>query len=234
MLTLKAEKRDKKTKADRVRKGGKIPAVFYGRKEASTSVSVGENDFLKAWKEAGESSIISLVYEGKDMPALINEVAVDPVRGTPIHIDFYVTEADREVEVNVPLVFVGEAPAVRELGGTLVKVLYELPISGLPKNLPHEITVDISKLATLESVIEVKDISIPAGVSAKASPEDVVASIAVAKEEVVEEPVFDATAVEVEKKGKKEEEGETPEEGEGSSKPTSSGKDKSGKDKKPS
>jgi len=206
MLTLKAEKRDTKIRPFLVRKKGEIPAVFYGRKEASTPIMVSSLDFLKAWKEAGESTIISLSYDNKDLPALIYDVAVDPIRGEPIHVDFYVTEADKAVEVDVPIVFKGESSAVKELGGSLVKVLHAIPISGLPKDLPHEIVVDVSSLKTFESRILVKDLLIPEGVVAQLSLEDIVASVAEPKQEEVEEvKEFDASAIEVEKKGKQEE-----------------------------
>ena len=214
MLTIQAEKRDSKIKSSVIREKGKIPAVFYGRKEKSTPISVSEPDFLKAWGEAGESTIVGLAYEGKDLSALIQDVEVDAVRGNPIHIDFYVTEADREVEVDVPLQFVGESVAVKELGGTLVKVLHDLPVVGLPKDLPHEIQVDISSLTTVESQVLVSDLALPAGVKPQGSMDDVVAAIAIAKEEE-EAPAaeFDASAIEIEKKGKEESaegEGEEP------------------------
>ena len=211
MFTLKAEKRETQKKANKMSREGKIPAVFYGRKETSTPILISFAEFLKTWKEAGESTIISLSYAGKDLPALIHEVAVDPVLGTPIHVDFYVTEADRAVEVQVPLVFRGEAGAAKELGGMVTKVLHELPISGLPKDLPHEILVDLSLLKALDSVILVKDLKLPPGVKTDVAPTNIVVSISVVKEEVEEPAEFDASSIEVEKKGKQDELAETPE-----------------------
>ncbi len=210
MLTLTAEKRDilgKNLKKNR--KADALPAVFYGRKEKSTPIFVPYQDFLKVWKQAGESSVIALNYPDKELNALISDVSYDPVRGEPIHVDFYVVEADRVVEVSVSLDFIGTAPAVKEFGGTLLKVLHEVPISGLPKDLPNEIAVDVASLMTLESRILVKDLPIPTGIKILLNPNEVVALVSVAtpEEEVPEEPVFDAAAIEVEKKGKKEEEG---------------------------
>ena len=211
MLTLKALKRDifgKKLKDSR--KAGSLPAVFYGRKEKSTPVFVPYLDFLKVWKQAGESSVIALATPEKELNALISDVSYDPVRGEPIHADFYVIEADRAVEVSVSLNFIGIAPAVKDFGGTLVKVLHDVPISGLPKDLPNEITVDMASLTTLESRVLVKDLSAPAGIKILLNPAEVVAlvSVAAVEEEAVVEPMFDATAIEVEKKGKKEVPGE--------------------------
>ncbi len=217
MFKIKAEKRDVKKSANALRKEGKIPAVFYGRKEKSTSIAVPAIDFQKIWRQAGESSIVTLSVEGKDISALINEVALEPVRSTPIHVDFYAVEADRPVEVHVPLEFIGEAPATKDLGGILLKVLHELPIKGLPKDLPQHLSVDISSLATLESQITVGDIPVPQGITILSNPEEVIVSITVFKEtEEKPEETFDASTIEVEKKGKKEEE-EIPSEGEGES-----------------
>src|SRR3989338_7528868 len=205
MLSLSAEKRTifgKKLKEERGK--GLLPAVFYGRKEKSTPVAVPYKDFLKVWREAGESSVISLVYPEKEgLLVLINDVAFDPVRGEPINADFYVVESDRAVEVSVPLEFTGISPAVKEFGGVLVKVLYEVSVSGLPKDLPSEIVVDLSPLATLESRLLVKDLSVPAGITILSDKNEIVALVSEAAKEEVVEKVFDATAIEVEKKGKK-------------------------------
>jgi len=210
MFKLNALKRDVKKSPDSIRKKGGIPAVFYGRKETSTPITVPAADFKKVWKEAGESSIItlSLGEEERELTALINDVALDPVRSTPIHADFYIIEADRPVEVSVPLEFIGESVAVKDLGGILVKVMHEIEVRGLPRDLPQHLTVPVSSLLTLESQILVKDISLPSGVTILSNPLDVVASITVFKEEEEEKlaEAFDATAIEVEKKGKKEEE----------------------------
>src|SRR3989344_1595006 len=118
MLTLSAQKRTVLGKGlAKERKAGSLPAVFYGRKEKSTPISVPFADFLKVWKEAGESSLVNLSYPDKDMPVLITDVSFDPVRGEPIHADFYAVESDRAVEVSVPLEFIGVPPAAKEFGG---------------------------------------------------------------------------------------------------------------------
>ena len=190
-----------------LRATGEIPAVVYGGKNKTTALTINRIEFKKVLKEAGESSIVSLDLAGKATDTLIHEVQFDPISGEPVHVDFYVVSQDKEIEVDVPLTFEGIAPAIKELGASLIKVMHELPISALPKNLPHDIKVDVSGLSTLDSQVLVKDLKLPAGVTATVDGEEVVASITVAGEEVVEEvaPV-DLSAIEVEKKGKKEEE----------------------------
>ena len=210
MLTLTIEKREKTGKLAGVRASGKLPAVYYGPKEASTNAAVSTIEFKKVWKKAGESSVIILKdASGTEHEALIHEVDIHPLSGEPRHVDFYVIEKGKKIEVAVPIVFTGISPAVKDLGGILVKVHRDLKIEAAPRDLPHEVTVDITKLVTLTDVIHAKDIILPKGVDLKINPNDVIASIAEAKEEVVEAPeAIDMTAIEVETKGKEVKEGE--------------------------
>jgi len=212
-MILTAEKRDISSQnLAQERLAGKIPVVIYGPKEETQSFFVFTKEFKKIFKDAGESSVVTLKCDGADKDTLIKEVAFNPVSGEPVHADFYVIEKGKKVEVAVPLVFVGESPAVKDLGGTLVKVIHELEIEAMPKDLPHEVEVDISGLVDFESRIFASDIKLPAGVEMITEGEEVVALAGQAGEEVVEvEEPADLSTIEVEKKGKKEEEeGETP------------------------
>lgn len=208
MLKLKGELREGKAKLAKIRAEGFVPAIYYGHKEKATPCVFPMNEFKKVWKEAGESTVITLEMPKSKVNALIYEVQLDPVRNTPSHVDFYVIEKGQEVAVHVPIEFVGVSEAVKSLGGTLVKVLHELEVKALPENLPHGVTADISALATLESRIVAKDITLPKGVTLVTKADEIAASIAVAKEEVEAAPM-DISKIEVEKKGKKEEEAET-------------------------
>jgi large subunit ribosomal protein L25 len=206
MLTIQFETRNTKAALPALRKAGKVPAVFYGPKEKSTAITLKQSEFKKVWKEAGESSIITLKNGSEEHEALIQEVAVHPVTGIPEHADFYVIEKGKKLEVAVPLEFVGVSEAVKG-GNILVKVLHELEIEALPKDLPHNIKVDISALTGVDSQILARDLKLPSGVLIKIDPEAVIAAIAVAKEEP-EEVVADISAIEVVgAKGKEEAEG---------------------------
>ena len=207
MQTLTATKRSKADHLGSMRTNGMIPAVVYGARVENTSISVPSVDFIKAWKVAGESSTIMLDLAGKKIDVLIHDLQVDPVKGFPIHIDFLAIDMNKPIEVKIPLEFIGVAPAEKNALGTLVKVLHEVEVSALPKDLPHSIEVDISTLETLENQIHVSDIILPKGVTMVTDGAEVVALVAVVKEEVESVPV-DLSAIEVEKKGKKEEEGE--------------------------
>lgn len=208
MFTLAAEKREGGVGLVALRKTGKIPAVFYSGKVSATSIAVSTGEFKKVLKDAGESSVVTLELPSGKVDVLIHDVAFDPVRDEPIHIDFYAVDKDTKVTVRVPLEFIGESAAVKNLGGTLVKVMHEMEVEGLPKDLPHDVKVDIGALQTVESHIIVSDLELPAGVAAKSEAGETVALITIQKEEVEEAPAtVDLSAIEVEKKGKKEDGG---------------------------
>ncbi|MCX6715489.1 MAG: 50S ribosomal protein L25 [Candidatus Taylorbacteria bacterium] len=208
MLSLNVEKRDLKVRADKVRQNARMPAIYYGPKEASTAVTVSMNDFKEVFKQVGESSVIILKDSEAEHEVLIHEVDIHPVSGEPRHADFYVIEKGKKVKVYIPLVWSGVSPAVKDKGGILIKVMREIEVEAAPRDLPRELAVDISKLIELNDTIHAKDISVPAGVELKVSADEVVASVTEAKEEVVEAPALDLSAIEVEAKGKEAKEGE--------------------------
>jgi len=187
---------------------GKIPAVVYGPGEKNATIEVDYQEFRKVLHEAGESSLVELNIEGEKEKrlVLIHEIQKSPVESTFIHIDFFQADLKEETEAEVPLVFEGEAPAVKDLGGTLVKNMSEIEVKALPQNLPHEIKVSIESLKTFEDRILVKDLILPKDVKATAKPEEIVASV-LAQEDVeeelttpIEEKVEDVEKVEKEKK----------------------------------
>ncbi len=192
----------------RLRAEGKIPAVLYGKKHAATHVAFDAKEFAKAWKDAGESTILTVKGLDKDTDVLIQDVAIDMVREEPLHVDLYVVDSATEVEVEVPLVFEGISPAEKELGGTLMKVMHELTISALPKHLPHEIVVDISGLKDFDSQVLAGEVVLPPHVTLVNEPDEVVALVSEVHEEEEEVSVEapDMASIEVAQKGKKEEE----------------------------
>ena len=209
MFVIKAKKRDPSLKLDTLRSSGEIPAVFYGAGKDTTSISLSNIEFKKIWQEAGESSAVKIGMPEGDVDVLIHEVQVDPVTDEPIHVDFLAIDMKKKIRVQVPVVFEGISGAVKNGIGNLVKVLFEIEIEALPADLPHNLIADISKLETLDNQIFVSDIKLPAGVVVINEPTEVVASIVLQVEEKEEVVVpVDLYAIEVEKKGKKEEEGE--------------------------
>lgn len=179
MLTLSAKiRRDIGKRLKNLRKKGILPAVLYGPKiKEAQPLELDEKEFEKVYKKAGESSLVSLEVEGKKTPVLIREVARDPLTEKPIHVDFYQPSLEEEIVAKVPLVFEGEAPAVKDLGGTLVKNISEIEVRTLPQNLPHQIKVNIEKLKTFEDNILIKDLELPKEVKILRNPEEIVASV---------------------------------------------------------
>ncbi len=164
MYKLSATKRE--IKGEKVRNEGLLPAVIYGAGGEAESLSLVYSDFVKLYNEAGESSLIDLVVENKDAgKVLVHSVQFDPVKGRPIHVDLRRIDMSKPITANVELVFVGEAPAIKELGGTLVKNFEEVEVECLPKDLVNHIDVDLSVLATFDHSIKVSDLNLPAGLN---------------------------------------------------------------------
>lgn len=176
MLTLSAKIRKelgKKVKA--LRKESILPAVLYGHKVHNLNLEVDLKEFERIYQEAGESSLLSLEVEGKNLPVLIHDIQFDALTEKPIHIDFYQPSLKEEIEAKIPLVFEGEAPAVKESGGTFVKNISELVVKAIATQLPREIRVDISSLKTFEDNILIKHLKVQKGVKILRNPEDILA-----------------------------------------------------------
>jgi len=212
-MELTVTKRDSTKKPAALRQEGFVPAVVYGRSQEATPIAVERKAFDKVFSTAGESSIITLKGLDGDKQALIHEVDVHPVTGAPLHADFYAIEKGQKVTVSVPFEFEGVSPAVKDLGGILTKVMHELEIEVEPADLPQHIVVDVSKLATLEDQIKIKDLALPKSAKISIDPDEVVAMISVAQEEPEEPVVADISQIEIsEERGKKEEEAPAAEE----------------------
>ncbi|OGF52020.1 hypothetical protein A3I27_01125 [Candidatus Giovannonibacteria bacterium RIFCSPLOWO2_02_FULL_43_11b] len=177
MTSIKAEKREivgKKVKKLRV--GGKIPAVMYGAGEKGLLLEISGHDFEKVFKQAGESSLVELEIGPERKNVLIHDVAYDPIKDVPVHVDFLQVRMDKLIKAKVELLFEGDSQAIKQ-GGILVKVHHELEIEALPVDLPHQIKIDLSKLKNFEDKFTVSDLDFPKGVKTHAAGEEVLALI---------------------------------------------------------
>lgn len=166
------------------RKEGLVPAVLYSHGKPAETFWVNYIAFAKMYKLAGQSSVVALEKDGKKgVSAIVQEVQLHPLNGRFTHVDLYQVHMDEKLETHIPLVFVGESKAVRELGGTFVKTLEEVLVTCLPADLPHAIEVDIAKIATFEDHIQVKDIVLPKGVTILGEGDTVVALVDAARSE---------------------------------------------------
>ncbi len=151
---------------ERLRAKGMIPAVVYGHNVTPQSLMVAVNPFSKLYKAAGESSLVDMIIgEEKPIKVIIHDIQRDPVSNAFTHIDFYQVNMSEKITAEVELVFEGIAPAVKELGGILVKNLTHIKIECLPADLPHTITIDITTLHQFNDNIRISGITIPNGVT---------------------------------------------------------------------
>jgi len=212
MISIKAEKRkDLGKKGTKLRKRGILPAVVYGPEVENENIQMDVKEFNEFYEEAGGSTLVSLKVGDKEYLVLVQEVKNDPLTGEPTHVDFYQPILTEEVEATVELIFEGEAPAVKDLGGTLVKEFQEIEVKALPQNLPHEIVVNVEGLKTFEDEILVKDLKVADNVTILRDPEDLVAIVTPAEdiEAELEKPIAEAEAeVKVEGEEDKDKEGE--------------------------
>lgn len=199
-VELKAESRNVTGhKVKHLRAQGVLPAVLYGKKQDAISLQVPVKEFEKVLKEAGESTLVYLNVGSDAYPTIIHDVARHPLTGMPIHADFYKVRLDEKIKTNVPVVFVGESPAVKD-GSIFVRNVNELEVEALPTDLPHEVTVDISRLAVVGDQITLKDVTVP-NAAVIGHADEIIASIIAAKseEELAAElaaPTTDVSAVE--------------------------------------
>ena len=212
-FSIKAQKRTDKN-VDEVRAEGLVPGVVYGPDRETTSISVNSLELQKLYNEAGESTLIDFSVDSEEpVKVLIQDLQFEPVKGNIIHVDFRQIQMGVEMEATVELEFVGMAPAVKEMGGTLSTNKDSVDIKCLPKDLVSSIQVDLSSLKTFEDGIHVKDLPLPQGITCVDDGELLVAKVLapLSEEELKAMEEGDNKGVEdieVEEKGKKEEEGE--------------------------
>lgn len=157
----------------------RIPGVLYGQGIASQAVSFPKTEFTRVYAAAGTSSLVDVSIEGATpVKAVIKAIQVDPLTMLPMHIDLYQVRMDKMMTVEVPLKFIGESAAVKVMAGTLIKSLDQVTVDCLPGDLPHEIEVDLSKLATFEDTITVGTLAVPKGVKVHGEEGATIATVA--------------------------------------------------------
>jgi large subunit ribosomal protein L25 len=210
MTSLQSDIRTTGKDLSQLRAAGKIPAVIYGAGiTESIHISIDREAFKKAWKAAGGSTTVTITADGKKYDTLIHDFQIDPVTDIVVHADFLALDNKAKITVGVELEFVGISPAVKAGAGTLEKMIHEIEVEGLPKDLPKSIEVDISSLANVHDQIHVRDLKLPSGIELKTDADDTIAVITGLQEETEEAPTsIDFDAIQVEQKGKKEDEAE--------------------------
>jgi large subunit ribosomal protein L25 len=162
-LELTLDARQAQGKANkRLRRDGIVPGVVYGRGEGSTNVQVDAKAFETLYRAAGRTSVVKFTVPGQRGAAsgFIKSVQRHPLTGRALHVDYYLVNLNVEMEVEVPLVFVGTSPAVEDTGGTLLHNLSSLRVKALPADIPHEVEVNVSVLTSFDVAIHVRDLNL--------------------------------------------------------------------------
>ena len=179
-LEIIAQTREQKgKKTNQLRSEGYVPGVVYGNKKENKHIKINNIDFKKVLSGAGESTLIDLSIDGKDIgKVIINDYQTDPVTDKIIHFDLYQVRMDKKIVAKVPINFIGESPAVKNEGGVLVKSHNIFEINCLPGDLIHDLEVDLSGLGHVDDIIRVKDLKISDKIEILSSPEVVVVTVA--------------------------------------------------------
>ncbi|MFW0871121.1 MAG: 50S ribosomal protein L25 [Patescibacteria group bacterium] len=186
-MKLEVAKRNTEEGLESLRSKKLVPAICYGPDIDPISIQIPYGEVVSLLHKAGSSTIIDLEVAGEGAhEVLIKDIQRHPVTEDILHIDFYAIKRGEEIEIDVPLEFVGQSKAA-QAGGVLTYVMYELPVRCRPRNLPEKIEIDLSLLAELGQAITVADIHPGEGVTILSEPEEAIAIVSEAKEEVEEE-----------------------------------------------
>jgi len=191
-LELKAEVRQITGKqVAQLRRQGYVPAVIYGNNLENDLIQIEAKALRKVLAQAGTHQLIALqVGDKRPRMTLARELQIDSIKRSYLHVDFYAVNMKEKVTAQVPVVFEGVSPAVKDLDGILVHGMTELEIECLPADLIAAIEVNIEGLVELGDMITVADLKVPSSITVLSDPESMVAK--------VEAPRIEEVAVEEE------------------------------------
>jgi len=185
-------------KVKKLRSEGKIPANIFGKGIKSIAVSVDLKEFQKAFKQAGETSLVDVKLGNETYPSLIHNLQKEPRRGNLLHVDFHKVNLKEKITTFVPVVLVGESPAVKSGEGLLLQTINEIEVECLPTDIPANIEIDSTKLTEVGQSVHIKDLKIDdQKVTITNDPEEVVVTVQTA-EMKEEEPEPEVSPEEVE------------------------------------
>jgi large subunit ribosomal protein L25 len=186
-------------KVKQLRRKGITPVHLFGHQIPSMALQVPTNHLLNAMHMAGKTRLIDLKVkkERRTRKVLVREIQTSPYKGELLHVDFYQVRGEEKLTVEVPIILVGEAPALKHKENILVRELDNITVECLPTQIPTSIDLDLSILEEAEQAIRVGDITLSEGVRVLIDPELVVAKITAKRaerivEEVVAEEVIEA------------------------------------------
>ncbi len=189
MINLNADIRESSLKPNALRASGLIPAEIYGKGFNNLHITVPVKEFNKVFEKAGENTVVDLLVGKNTYSVLIHDHQKHPISDQFLSVDFLQIRLDEKITAPIPLVFVGESSAVKEMGGVLVKSMDKIEVEALPSNLPHEIEININAITEIDGSIYVKDIVVSGNYEIITDPDTVIATVMMPEEEVVATPV---------------------------------------------
>jgi large subunit ribosomal protein L25 len=150
-----------------LRREGAVPAVLYGHKVAPVSLTVDAKEMDRTWRHAGRTHLVDIKVEGQRTArkALIKDLQFHPRSGKVLHVDFFAVNLREKITSEVPVIVIGESPAVQQRLGQIQQVISAVRVEALPAELPAQLTVDVSVLVEVDQGINLGDIELPAGVT---------------------------------------------------------------------
>lgn len=167
-----------------LRKEGQLPANIYGTNFPSQAISLNYVEFKRTFRIVGETGIVYIKTEKDEIPTLITSLQKDPIEGLVLHVDFRKIDLNIKIEAEVPLTFVGIAPAVN-MGGVILTQTDKITVEALPQDIPHHIEIDLSVLKEVGVEIKVADIPVNADYLIKTEQTKVLVSVTAHKEESI-------------------------------------------------
>jgi large subunit ribosomal protein L25 len=176
-----------------LRARGGVPAIIYGHRVDPVPVTLPRREFERAFHKVGRTQLLDLKIDGEggSRKVLVREVQYDPRANVVVHVDFYQVNLKEKIQAEVPVVLVGEAPAVLRREGELQQNINSLRVSCLPADIPEHIEVDVSGLEAVDDAIRVSQLNVPPECEVLSDPEELVVKIGVIRE-VEEEAVVAA------------------------------------------
>jgi large subunit ribosomal protein L25 len=189
-----------------LRKDGAVPGVVYGHRTEAEPVALDAAEFRRVYAKAGRTHLIDFVLDGgRAQKVLIKEIQKHPRYEGPIHVDLFRIDLKEKLQIDVPIIIVGESPAVKRGDGDLLISLHSLRVECLPSDIPEGVEVDVSGLENIDDSVRVHELQFPEGVTLLTGGDEMI--VKVQAHRVAEEPVAEAAEGEGE--------GEAPAEGEG-------------------
>jgi large subunit ribosomal protein L25 len=175
-------------RSHRLLREGQVPAIVYGHHVKAVAVAVDRRELQHVLSRAGRTQLVDLVIDsGRPHKVLIKDVQTHPRRQGPIHVDFQQVSMREKLQVEVPVVVIGESPVVERGDADILQVIHQLKVECLPGDIPEVFEIDVSGLRSVGDQVRIGDVPGFDGVTVLGDPEDVVVKAQPRRELALEE-----------------------------------------------